>query len=288
MAAIAKAFQDVIVSIPIANIISQRDVTDSQRSTLSYKQIAASIDEIGLIEPLVVFPRKPGEFLLLDGHLRLAVFKDKGAVDVHCILSSDDEAYTYNRRVNSIPPVAQHVMLIKALENGLTEARIAASLHVDISVIRRKRDMLNGICQEAIELLQTRKIGANVFALLKKMKPLRQVEAAEHMIANSIYSTSFVKALLYTTKSELLADPPKVRKECGIPESTKHQFAQESDTLLKDLKKLESELGKESLALTVFQAYVARLLKNPRVQRYLERKHPEILGVLRLRSANTP
>jgi len=64
---------------------------------------------------------------------------------------------TYNRRVNSIPPVAQHVMLLKALENGLTEERIARSLCVDISVIRRKRDLLKGICEEAVDLLQTRK-----------------------------------------------------------------------------------------------------------------------------------
>lgn len=285
MTPIRKAFQQVIMSIPVEQIVPQREITNDQGKGLFYKQIVASLGEIGLIEPLVVFPRKPGEYLLLDGHMRLKALKARGDTAVLCILSNDDEAYTYNRRVNSIPPVAQHVMLLKALENGLTEERIARSLRVDISVIRRKRDLLKGICEEAIDLLQTRKVSGNVFALLKKMKPLRQVEAAEHMIASSIYSATFVKALLYTTKAEMLVDPPKTRSTSALPETTKHLFAQESDSLLKDLKGLEAELGREALTLTVFQAYVTRLLKNARVQRYLERRHPEILEVLQSRTS---
>jgi hypothetical protein len=99
------------------------------------------------------------------------------------------------------------------------------------------------------------------------------------MIANSVYSASFVKALLYATKSELLVNQPKSQKKTSLPETTKAVFAQESDTLLKDLKGLEAALGKEALTLTVFRGYVRRLVKNPRFQRYLERKHKEILGV---------
>jgi ParB-like chromosome segregation protein Spo0J len=284
LTSIKQAFQQVIVPIPIEQIIPQREVTNDQTKGVFYKQILASLDEIGLIEPLVVYPRKPGEYLLLDGHMRLTALKATGKTDVLCILAYDDEGYTYNRRVNSIPPVAQHLMLLKAIENGLTEERIARSLHVDISSIRRKRDLLNGICEEAVELLHTRKVSARVFYILKKMKPLRQVEAVEHMIASSIYSATFVKALLYTTKAELLVDRAKARSNSILPEITKHLFSQESETLLRDLKGLEAELGREALTLTVFQAYVTRLLKNARVLRYLERKHPEILGVLQTRT----
>jgi ParB-like chromosome segregation protein Spo0J len=275
-----KAFENLVISVPVSSIRTQREVVYDQRRVLFYKQIAASIEEIGLIEPLVVCLQKPGEYLLLDGHMRLDVLKRKGVTEVACIVSTDDEAYTYNRRVNSIPSVAQHVMLLKALENGLTEERIAASLRVDISAIRRKRDMLDGICEEVVKLLQTRKVGARTFSLLKKMKPLRQIEAAEHMIANSVYSSSFVRALLYATKVELLVNRPKTRKKDNLPETAKTLFAQESETLLKDLKTLESALGREALTLTVFRGYVRRLVANPRVHRYLERKHREILGVL--------
>jgi ParB-like chromosome segregation protein Spo0J len=138
MSHVKRAFDGEIVSIPLASIKPQREVVYDQRRVLYYKQIAASIEEVGVIEPLVVYCNKPGEYLLLDGHLRFDVLRRKGVIEVDCILSTDDEAYTYNRRVNTIAPIAQHVMLINALEHGLTEERIAASLRVDISVLRRK------------------------------------------------------------------------------------------------------------------------------------------------------
>jgi hypothetical protein len=45
--------------------------------------------------------------------------------------------------------MAQHFMLLRVLENGLSEERVAAALNVDIGSVRRKRDMLNGICPKA-------------------------------------------------------------------------------------------------------------------------------------------
>jgi hypothetical protein len=112
------------------------------------------------------------------------------------------------------------------------------------------------------------------------MKPIRQLEAAEHMIANSVFSATFVRALLYATKSELLVNPSKAWKRAGLPETTKTVFAQESDTLLKDLKALETKLGKEVLTLTVFRGYVRRLISNPSTRRYLGRRHSDLLGAL--------
>jgi hypothetical protein len=198
-------------------------------------------------------------------------------------MATEDESYTYNRRVNAIPPIAQHLMLLEALKNGLTEERIARSLDVDISVIRRKRDMLNGICDEAVELLRDYKLNANIFSVMRKMKPLRQVEVAEHMIANSAFSVTFVKALLYGTKPEMLVDrPSKPRDTKDSNGAAMNLFAAESDTLLRDLKGLEDTFGRDALTLTVSQKYVERLTKNPKVLRYLERKHPEELGGLQL------
>ena len=282
MPQLPKAFQQFLVSLPTADIVPQAPALGERRKSTFARQIAASIKEIGLIEPLVVYPRAAHEYLLLDGHVRLEILKEMGATEVRCLLATDDEAYTYNRRVNAIPPVAQHLMLLEALRNGLTEERIAASLEVDISVIRRKRDMLNGICAEAVELLRDRKLNVNVFALMRKMKPLRQVEVAEHMIANSTFSFMFVKALLYATKSEFLIDNARRRNAQPGVDAGSTRLSQESDSLLKDLKNLENSYGKDALALTVCRRYIERLLSNPKVYRYLERKHAESLGALQL------
>lgn len=282
MVTLPKAFQQYLVSLPLSQISPQVEVTKEMRSSAAFHQIQASVKEIGLIEPLAVFPRPGQSYLLLDGHMRHQVLKENGIKEAKCLLATDDEAYTYNRRVNTIPPIAQHLMLLEALRNGLTEERIAKSLDVDISVIRRKRDMLNGICDEAVELLRDYKLNANVFSVMRKMKPMRQVEVAEHMIANSAFSLMFVKALLYGTRAEALVDMPKHREPKPANDATANRLAQEGDDLLQNLKSLEDSFGKDALTLTVCQRYVERLLKNAKVLRYLERKHKESLGALQL------
>jgi ParB-like chromosome segregation protein Spo0J len=282
MNALPKAFQHFIVSIPLGRIIPQTSISAEVRTGAAFRQIAASVKEIGLIEPLVVFQQSKAEYLLLDGHLRLDVLKEAGAKEARCILATDDESYTYNRRVNTIPPIAQHLMLLEALRNGLSEERIAKSLNVDVSVIRRKRDMLNGICAEAVEMLKDFKLNANVFTVMRKMKALRQIEVAEHMIANSAFSLTFAQALLFGTKPEMLLVKPRLRDGKSAAEAASSRFSEESDALLKDLRGLEDSFGKDALTLTVCQRYVERLLKNAKVVRYLERRHDRSLGALQL------
>lgn len=283
MPTLPKAFQEYLVSIPLIQIEPQTVVTREMRGSETFQQIDASIKEIGLIEPLAVFPRPGKRYLLLDGHLRYEVLKDNGCKEAKCLLATDDEAYTYNRRVNTIPPIAQHLMLLEALRNGVTEERIAKSLNVDVSVIRQKRNMLNGICNEAVEMLRDYKLSAKVFSVLRKMKPLRQVEVAEHMIANSAFSYTFVAALLYGTKADaLVEDPVKHRTQKLANDAGSDRLAKESDDLLLNLKGLEESFGKDALALTVCQGYVERLLKNAKVRRYLERKHADSLEALQI------
>ena len=69
---------------------------------------------------------------------------------------------------------------------------------------------LDGICKEAIELLTNRRVAVQTYGILRKMKPLGQIQAAERMIHTNSYSTSMAKALLTITKPELLANPEKV------------------------------------------------------------------------------
>jgi hypothetical protein len=46
-----------------------------------------------LVEPPVVYadPRRPGTYLLLDGHLRVEALKERGESEVFCLLATDDE-----------------------------------------------------------------------------------------------------------------------------------------------------------------------------------------------------
>src|SRR5687768_11722196 len=101
-ARVRAAFEEIGLNISIADIQAANLLTSAGKTTPKYAQIAASIREVGIIAPPVVARDRSdaGKYLLLDGHLRIDVLKDMGASDVMCLVSTDDEAFTYNKRVN--------------------------------------------------------------------------------------------------------------------------------------------------------------------------------------------
>lgn len=278
--AVQAAFEKQIVTLPLDIIVPQKEVTKNHREGDFYKQITASLKSVGLIEPLIVYPRGPGDYLLLEGHVRLEILKSLGFKEAKCLLSTDDEAYTYNRHVNYIPPIAQHFMLLEALKNGLTEERIASALDVSLASIRMKRDMLNGICPEAVQLLLDKSVSPQVFGILRKMKAIRQIEAAEHMVAGGTFTIPFAKALLAVTKPEMLEEVPSSRKLQATSIAARSMLEEQNEFLLKDLRSVEESYGTDVLTLTVSFGYLERLLRNSLVERYLERYHLEILQTL--------
>ncbi|WLB19962.1 ParB N-terminal domain-containing protein [Bradyrhizobium japonicum] len=110
----------------LADIQPLKLVSEEVKRSSKYRQIAASVGEIGLVEPPVVARSRDdqGKFLLLDGHLRLEVLRDRGLLEIECLVSTEDEAFTYNKRVNRIAIIQEHRMILKAVENGVSEARI--------------------------------------------------------------------------------------------------------------------------------------------------------------------
>jgi RepB plasmid partitioning protein/ParB-like nuclease family protein len=275
------AFERAECTLPITSIVPQRVITDEFRGSARYRQIAQSIESVGIIEALVVYPRKSDDYLLLDGHLRLDIMKARGEANVRCTLATDDEAYTYNKKVNHSPPVIQHFMILKALQNGVGEKRLAEALSVDVKNIRKKRDMLNGICPEAIELLRHKPVALEVFAVLRKMKPVRQVEAAEHMLAGAAFSTLFAKSLLAVTKPEFLVQPTRRPQVTANSIAAQEMLGKETEQLIRDLKAIEDSYGTDVLTLTVCCGYFKRMLSNPRIERHLTRNHPDLFGALK-------
>ena len=272
-------FSDRGIVLPLSCIVPQHEVTPFLRRTAIYKQIAASIRSVGLIEPLAVYPRAPNDYLLLDGHLRLDILKSMDIGEVRVILATDDEAYTYNKRVNQAPPIAQHFMILKAIASGVDEESIARALNLDIASIRRKRDMLEGICPEAVDLLRTTQVPADTFAVLKKMRPIRQIETAEHMLATRIFSGRFAKSLLAVTRPELLVEQQNVKRD-GAGSASIAGLEEEAENLVRDLKAVEASYGTDMLTLTVLTGYLGRLLDNSRVQRYMSKHHAGILQTI--------
>jgi RepB plasmid partitioning protein/ParB/Sulfiredoxin domain len=274
--AVKTAFQPSLVVLPIPCIVPLKEVPAALRRTSKYQQIATSLQHVGLIEPLVVFPIGKDQYWLLDGHVRLDILKGNQVGEVKCLLATDDETYNYNKRVNFLPAIAEHHMILKALANGVSEQRIAAALNVDVANIRKKRSLLDGICSEAAALLKEKRITGKALGVLRRMKPIRQIEAAELMIASNSFSTTFVKALLIGTKPEYLCEPLKPESKIDTAER-ETLMEEETAGLLKDLKAVEESYGTDILNLIVCCRYAAALLKNSGVKKYVDKQHPDIL-----------
>src|SRR5215469_14501100 len=151
---VALAFDPQGLVVPISSILPMKHVKTSIKATQKYQQVLASVREVGIIEPLIIFPQKDGSYLLLDGHIRLEVLKQIGETHTRCLISTDDETYTYNRRINRMATIQEHTMILKATRSGVSEERIAKVLRVDVASIRQKRDLLTGVCPEAAEILK--------------------------------------------------------------------------------------------------------------------------------------
>jgi hypothetical protein len=281
MPKVKSAFKPLEISVGISTLIPQREIAPAFRRGSIYKQVASSLEHVGLIEPIVVFPKGKENYLLLDGHVRVDILKSRGVMEVRAIIATDDEAYTYNKRVSHAPAIAQHFMILKALAGGVSEERIAKALNVNVAEIRKRRDMLDGICPEAVEVLKTKPVTANAFSVLRKMKPVRQVEAAEHMVAHATYSLKFAKFLHSITSDEMLLESAAGKRVEAGPKTANVMLQQEMESLLRDFKAVEQSYGTDVLSLTVVCAYVDRLLANSKVERHLSKRHSDILETLR-------
>ncbi|MEI5679524.1 MULTISPECIES: plasmid partitioning protein RepB C-terminal domain-containing protein [unclassified Mesorhizobium] len=272
------AFETSSLRIAIADIMPLRQLTPAIIKSVKYAQIAASMAEVGIIEPPVVIrDRSDGaRFHLLDGHIRIDILRSRGDTEVVCLVATEDEAFTYNKRVSRIAIIQEHKMILKAIEKGVPEERLARALNVNIDTIRHKRSLLDGICPEAVELLKDKHVPINTIREFKKLKSIRQIEAVELMIAMNKYSVSYAKSLVAATpEGQLVRGTKTVR---GLSQQKIEMMESESATLDREFRAIEQDYGSDHLDVVLATGYVARLLENARVVRHMAEYYPDILS----------
>lgn len=276
---VALGFQLEPLVLSLACLLPSRKLPENHTTSKKYQQIRASLEAIGLIEPLTVTAaNREGQHLLLDGHARLAALKALGHATAPCLLAKDDESYTYNNRVNRLSTIQEHLMLRRALERGVSAARLAQALNVDVSSINKRAQLLQGICQEAIELLADRQFSPEVTRELRKMKPLRQVECVELMVAANTVTLSYAKALLATTPAHLLVEEFKPKKPPAATAESLSRLQREMEQVQHRYKLAEQTYGEDVLNLVLARGYLQKLLENAHVRDFLNRHQPEILA----------
>lgn len=194
-----------------------------------------------------------------------------------CLIATDDEGYTYNRHVNGLSAIQEHFMILKAL-GSVPEERLARAFAMDIKRLREKRDLLNGVCPEAIDLLKDKAIAAKALRHFKQVKPLRQIEMAELMTATGNYTESYAQALYLGTTKDQLLETGKEKAAEGLSASDIARMEKEMETVERDFALVKEAYGDSNLHLVVVRSYLARLLDNARIVRYLSQQQPEFLA----------
>lgn len=279
MTYVALGFIPKPLSIELENLLPSRRLPMGLTATQKFKQISASIKEVGLIEPLSItaVDRASGKHLLLDGHVRLIALRALGQAEAPCLVATDDEAYTYNNRINRISTIQEHLMIRRAVERGVSRERLADTLCVDIGYITRKMTILDGICREAIELLKDRNFSVEMSRVLRRMKPTRQVECAELMIEANNLSFPYAQALLAATPAELMVGGKKPTKLAGVSHEQMLHMEKEMGSLQSQYRLVEESYGDDMLIFVIARGYLAKLLDNKHVVRYLQVNQSDIL-----------
>jgi len=268
------------IRLSLEQMLPLRQIRPVEKRGHRYKMILSSLKEVGLVEPLVVHPQKntAGKYLLLDGHLRFFALKDLAQTSAECIIAKDDERFTYNARINRLPPIQEHKMIMKAVRNGVKPEKIAAALNVPVRVIHASMKLLDGIHDEAADMLKDKNISPKAIRLLKRVTGVRQIEIVELMVSTNNFFTGYVEALVMGTPKDqlVLRDEPKKKKEMSPEDISKLQHEMES--LERDWKSAGETYGENMFNLTCARGYIKKLLENAKVVRFLNANHADIFS----------
>lgn len=164
-------------------------------------------------------------------------------------------------------------MIVKAVQSGVSEEKLARVLNLDIGTIRNKRNLLEGICPEAVELLKDKAVPEPVFKVLRKMKAPRQINAAMLMNDQNKFNCNYAKALLDATPANQLVNKGKPKKETPAILARQVRLEEESLALSREIGSLKEQYGTAMIDMTSMQAYLKSMLGNEAVAKYLREFH---------------
>lgn len=97
------------------------------------------------------------------------------------------------------------------------------------------------------------------------------------MSSASNYTSTYAKALLAATRQ---GDRARSTQPSQVGEITRADLAlmkREVETIKQDFKAVDAAYGEDMLHLVIATSYISKLVRNRRIERYLEDNHPEIL-----------
>jgi ParB/RepB/Spo0J family partition protein len=277
-------FNKTCIEIDIVLLSSSKPLPKNVKYSIKYKQILSSISVVGLVEPIVVYPSKSndGHFNIIDGHLRVEAFKEFNIPKIPCLIATFEDTFSYNKRTARINAIHEHKMILRAVESGVSMARLSEALGISVDSIRSRFKLLDGICPEVVTSLSEKDIPRTVFNLLRKMQPLRQIEVVNSMINLGVYTYNFAYSMLSQTPDELLIkDKSKNKKSDPGKIEAIRKLQSELSMLDTHKKELEATYAENNLQLVIIKSHVEKLLSNNKVMNWLYDNEPDYLKQLK-------
>jgi ParB family chromosome partitioning protein len=137
-------------SIPIAQLKEPTRPTRASIDEAALEELAASIREVGVIEPLIVFPAENGLFEIGAGHRRFLASKIAGLQAVPCVVRADTQS-TITVRIHEnmgrvdLTPVDEAVFYAELFEDlGQDVDAVAAAVKRPREHVERRLILLQG------------------------------------------------------------------------------------------------------------------------------------------------
>ncbi len=182
--------------------------------------------------------------------------------------------------MNHINVVEEHRMIIKSLAKVSIE-KLSAALGISVDAIKDKANVMNGIDPSVIAKLSDKPIPKATFDVLRKMKPIRQIEAVGTMINFDNYSKKFAMSILDATPSSMIVNKGKNTPYKKDIKKTILRLEQEMATTSEETKKLQTEYGSDMLKFVIIQSYINKLLGNSKVLHWFLENEVDYLNELK-------
>ena len=278
---IKKCFNDDFIEISVERLMYTKSLPENVKKSYKYNQIKSSIKEIGVVEPIIIYPDSNGTLLkILDGHLRVEAAKDISMPKISCIISTINDSYTPNKQVNRLTIIQEHRMIKKAIESGVSIEKLSSALGISIDTIKARFNITKGVVQNVIDMLADKQIPINTFDVLRKMKAIRQIEASNIMINFDNFTTKFALSLLHTTEPNLLVGTQKKKDNTSMKDNL-IRLEREMVSIQVETDNIKNTYAEKVIKLQITKNHIAKLLNSPKVLLWLLEHKPDYLSLLK-------
>lgn len=261
--------------IPIEQLIPLKEREINFKKNRGFKKILLTIQTVGLVEPLCVYPEN-GSYIILDGYLRYKAFQQLGVEMVPCQIQQSKEAYTYNRMVNNLSAVQQSRMLRQSLET-IDRKTIEEAFGIQSIKYRLATDILNQLHPDVIKVVDKEFMTRRCATELTNVNKERQQQILKEMNRTKDYSISFARALVIKTPPEMRSRNRKQKKPWKDNLAKKKQLVEKLEEVEKRYDFYTNLYRQYSADLLKLCVYARKLITNENIRAHLENNLPEIL-----------